>query len=73
METTMEPPEPNSKEFETRPAKERQFIYRQNPDGSIDAICLKCIRTAATAKQQWKLEQDEREHICQRTVASRLP
>jgi hypothetical protein len=41
-----------------------QFIYRTNPDKTIDAICAFCYVTAATARSVAELQARERAHRC---------
>jgi hypothetical protein len=67
----MERPDQPDNEYRSTPADERQFIYRHNRDGSIDSICVRCLRTVAKARETSKLELEEREHVCQRIWASR--
>ena len=40
------------------------FAIRQNPDGSLDAICLTCFVTAGTAMSESELPAIERNHQC---------
>ena len=44
--------------------QQAQFSYRQNKDKSIDAICLKCYLTAATADSKAELHELEGAHEC---------
>jgi hypothetical protein len=46
-----------------------QFHYRTKPDGKIDAICLVCFLTVATAKSETELHEQESAHQCE----GRLP
>jgi hypothetical protein len=41
-----------------------KFAHRSNPDGTMDAICFRCIATVATVYGEGKLLKFEREHIC---------
>lgn len=41
-----------------------QFVYRINPDKTIDAICAFCFMTAATAETQAELHLREGAHRC---------
>jgi hypothetical protein len=41
-----------------------QFALRQNPDGSLDSICLSCDATAATATTGEALRELEKKHVC---------
>jgi hypothetical protein len=43
-----------------------QFIYRVNPDKTIDAICAFCYMTAATAQTHAELRLQECAHRCPR-------
>jgi hypothetical protein len=43
-----------------------QFIYRTNPDETIDAICAFCYMTAATGLDVIELQARERAHRCPR-------
>src|SRR5882757_11367326 len=43
-----------------------QFIYRTNPDKTIDAICAFCYMTAATAQTHAELRLQECAHRCPR-------
>jgi hypothetical protein len=38
------------------------FYYRQNEDGTVDAICLRCFLTAANATVLEELSKKELEH-----------
>ena len=38
------------------------FHYRDNGDGTVDAICLQCFLTAATAKTLQELSKKELAH-----------
>jgi hypothetical protein len=44
-----------------------EFHHRKNTDGSVDAICLNCFMTAATAASLEELRKMELEHgnFCQ--------
>jgi hypothetical protein len=44
--------------------KAAQSHYRVNADGTIDAICLCCSLTAATAKNEADLHDRETSHNC---------
>ena len=37
----------------------RDFSYRNNPDGTVDAICVSCYLTAATARSRDELKHGE--------------
>jgi hypothetical protein len=43
------------------------FLYRFNPDKTIDAICSICWLTAATGKDQDAVRAQEAAHQCWRT------
>jgi hypothetical protein len=43
-----------------------QFIYRINPDKTIDAICAFCYMTAGTAETHAELRLQECAHRCPR-------
>lgn len=51
-----------------------QFYRRVNPDGTVDAICLICYLTAATAESEAELHQQQSAHRChdQRAGQSRV-
>ncbi len=40
----------------------KRFSYRHNPDGTIDAICMSCYLTAATASSPQELRRGESVH-----------
>jgi hypothetical protein len=42
--------------------KPADFYYRQNGDGTVDAICLRCFLTAATAATLEELTKREKAH-----------
>lgn len=41
------------------------FAQRQNPDGSVDVICLRCFDTVASRADQNPNQTFETEHGCQ--------
>src|SRR5258708_172232 len=41
-----------------------QFVYRTNPDNTIDSICAFCFLTVATAENRADLHQQESAHHC---------
>jgi hypothetical protein len=41
-----------------------RFSYRRNKDNTVDAICLNCLLTAATADSEAKLHELEVTHRC---------
>jgi hypothetical protein len=41
------------------------FAQRQNPDGSVDVICLRCFDTVASITDQRATEDFKTEHACQ--------
>lgn len=41
------------------------FVYRANPDGSIDSICTTCFLTVATETAKDKLASRENCHTCE--------
>jgi hypothetical protein len=43
----------------------RQFFYRFNSNGTIDAICSFCFQTVATVGNQAELRNFEPTHHCQ--------
>ncbi|MGD0798624.1 MAG: hypothetical protein ABR910_12965 [Acidobacteriaceae bacterium] len=43
------------------------YPHRQNPDGSIDSICLRCFATVATAMDVGKLHSYDKVHVCNAT------
>lgn len=48
---------------------EQEFAHRTNPDGTFDSIRLKCFVTIATTRQEADLEDAERNHVCDPTIA----
>jgi hypothetical protein len=50
-----------------------QFVYRVNPDKTIDAICAFCFLTAATAENEADLHAQESAHKCWETKARQQP
>ena len=40
------------------------FAYRQNADGTIDSICLRCFLTAGKALKVAALHEIEKQHDC---------
>jgi len=44
------------------------FIHRNNPDSTIDSICLNCFMTVGTAKSESELHWRELNHNCERAV-----
>ncbi len=49
------------------------FAYRQHPDGSIAAICLRCYANAATANTLSELASREAQHHCDKASGVKLP
>lgn len=43
---------------------EAGFAHRENKDGSVDAICLGCFQTVATAQLEHELIAKEANHRC---------
>jgi hypothetical protein len=41
-----------------------RFAYRRNADETVDAICLKCFLTVATAMSEAELHLHEQAHRC---------
>jgi hypothetical protein len=41
-----------------------QFYYRENANGTMDSICLRCYLTAATAESEADLHEREAAHQC---------
>jgi hypothetical protein len=41
------------------------YPHRQNPDGSIDSICLRCFATVATAMDVSELHSYDKAHVCE--------
>jgi hypothetical protein len=46
------------------PSSHPEFTIRENPDGSLDAICLKCYATAGTTMIESSLSEIEQTHKC---------
>jgi hypothetical protein len=44
------------------------YPHRQNPDGSIDSICLRCFATVATAMDVRELHSYDKTHVCDATA-----
>ncbi len=47
------------------------FAYRRSADGTIDAICLTCYLTAATAGSKAELQERKKAHDCPRRPSKR--
>jgi hypothetical protein len=45
-----------------------QFVYRTNPDNTIDSICAFCFLTVATAENRANLHQPECVHQCMEAI-----
>lgn len=45
-----------------------QFVYRTNPDNTIDSICAFCFLTVATAENRADLHQPESAHECMKQI-----
>jgi hypothetical protein len=43
------------------------YPHRQNPDGSIDSICLRCFATVASAMDVSELHSYDKAHVCDAT------
>ena len=54
---------PESWDIVTSPPS-AEFSIRRNPDGSLDAICLKCFLTAGTTFRESELLSIEKGHRC---------
>jgi hypothetical protein len=46
------------------------YPHRQNPDGSIDSICLRCFATVASAMDVGKLHSYDKVHVCDATAVA---
>jgi hypothetical protein len=46
------------------PSSHPEFAVRENPDGSLDVICLKCYLTAGTTMIESSLPEIEQTHEC---------
>ena len=46
------------------------FPHRRNRDGSIDSICLKCLLTIATVRNELDLHLHDKNHICLPSILS---
>jgi hypothetical protein len=42
----------------------RLYAHRRKEDGTHDSICLACLATIATQKNEDSLEREEEEHVC---------
>lgn len=40
------------------------YPHRQNPDGSIDSICPRCLAIVASAKNVTELHTCDKKHTC---------
>lgn len=38
--------------------------HRENPDGTLDAVCMSCFKTVAYSQMKHDLEDVERSHAC---------
>jgi hypothetical protein len=45
-----------------------QFVYRTNPDNTIDSICAFCFLTVATAEHRADLHRPECAHECMNAI-----
>ena len=45
-----------------------QFVYRTNPDNTIDSICAFCFLTVGTAENRTDLHQPESAHQCMKQI-----
>jgi hypothetical protein len=45
-------------------AARETFPHRLNPDGSVDSICPKCLKTVATKRSEVELTACEASHTC---------
>jgi hypothetical protein len=50
-----------------------QFVYRSNPDKTIDAICALCFTTVATAANEAALHEHESAHVCRQNTTFTSP
>jgi hypothetical protein len=41
------------------------FAYRENANGTVDSICLRCFRTVGTASSRQVLAEAELPHRCE--------
>lgn len=46
------------------PVSASTFVHRQNADGKIDSICVRCITVIASGQWEAELERAESEHRC---------
>jgi hypothetical protein len=44
------------------------FTRRENPDLSLDSICMTCYLTVGTVTTKRELERLEQEHECERSI-----
>ena len=49
-----------------------KFAHRSNPDGTMDAICFRCIATVATVYDEGELLRYEHQHICDSVLVERF-
>jgi hypothetical protein len=49
-----------------------KFAHRSNPDGTMDAICMRCIATVATVYDKDELLRHEQQHICDPVLVERF-
>ena len=52
----------------TRPV----FAHRQNKEGTVDSICMKCFATVALSLREAEIEQREQGHRCDPEALERL-
>ena len=49
------------------------FVHRFNRDGSIDSICTTCAQTVATSSDEFRLKDQEINHVCDRALLKKPP
>jgi hypothetical protein len=42
------------------------FVYRENRDKTVDAICTRCYRTIAKGASVMELQAAEMNHVCEK-------
>ncbi len=57
----------------TNPTRLDDFVHRFNRDGSIDSICTTCAQTVATSSDEFRLKDQEINHVCDRALLKKPP
>ena len=54
------------------PVRHPVFAHRQNKEGTVDSICMKCFATVALSLREAEVEQREHGHRCDPEALERL-